>query len=411
MRIDKYLICGGEDLSVLIKSNQSSEALVAFKKWRPFCSESCNKIEKDCLLYIPLSNGNYFLMKSVFEDRNGARSLVWTLGIELTESDFSSIGSYDSMSKGFRNITTNQIKNAYGSNGKPFDVNFRFPQNTFIEEYSFEDIKDKDFKGQYPQILDEFTGKLSNSSLEILLKKLCVAVNPYEYREEFTCMVGTNIPARLIKKHSEAVVEADIIQEKTNSLKKIEVNIDKANNDKSNEECETINNTSNYVGAKNLSVVLIILVVSISLNLILFIKNIQLSKKASEINQLNAVRISLEESNKKQKAKIDSLKGEKIQADEDRNKAQEELTEMKKKVVTLEEERNKANNENNQTQKKLNSIKSCLKDMKKSSKGLKTKIDNLEDGNKKYGGYSKNEWKDNHSKLDEKITEIDNLLN
>ena len=38
---------------------------------------------------------------------------------------------------------------------------------------------------------------------------------------------------------------------------------------------------------------------------------------------------------------------------------------------------------------------------------METKIDKLEDGNKKYGGYSKNEWKNNHSKLDEKITEID----
>lgn len=60
MRIDKYIICGGEDLGVLIKSNQSPEALVTFKKWRPFLSKSCNETGKDCLFFTPLPNGSYF---------------------------------------------------------------------------------------------------------------------------------------------------------------------------------------------------------------------------------------------------------------------------------------------------------------------------------------------------------------
>lgn len=406
MLIDKYIISGGEDLSVLIKSNQSSEALTTFKKWRSFCSESCNKMEKDCLFFTPLSNDCYFLMKSVFENRSGARALIWILGIELAKSDFLSIGSYDSVAKGFRNITINQIRKAYDSNGKPFDVNFRFPRNTFIEEYSFEDIKGKDFKGQYPQKFDEFTEKLSNSSLDLFFEKLCIAVNPHEYREEFTCMIGNNIPSRLIIKNTESVVDADVIQEKPKTSKKVEINIDKSSG-----EYKTINNTSNNFGAKKLSAIFFILIISICMNFILFTKNKQLSKNANEIDVLNAVRISLEKRITELKKEKEDLTTKKIQAEKARDKAQKDLEKLEEDKIGLIKERNKAQQENTENNEKLGSINKILNEIQKSSKGLKTKIDKLEDGNKKYGGYSKNEWKDNHSKLDEKITEIDNLLN
>ena len=201
--------------------------------------------------------------------------------------------------------------------------------------------------------------------------------------------MGSNIPPRLIKKQTKPVEYSDIIQEKSKASNSMETTFIKSKAENKN-GLKTVNDIANYFIPKNFFAVIIMLVVSICLNIVVLIKNVQLSKSASEKNQLEATISSLEKENKKQKENIDSLK---------------------RKIDQVEKERNNANNENTQAQKKFIIIKTCLEEMKKSSKGLKTKIDNLEDGDKKYGNFTKDEWNDNLSKLVKKITEIDKLLN
>ena len=400
MLINKYIIAGGEDFTKEVgTAGISPEAKKCFKQWKSEILTACDK-NIEPMFFIPVSDNSRLLLKGLNQSRGSQRQIAWVLGIELEKKEYSDFVSYLSIVKGFKNISVNQIEKNYGSSGKPFECNFKFPQNTSSISKYFNELEGKDFKGDYPAVLDEFCSNISLNNIDDWFTKLFVAVNPVDYHSEFSCMIGRNLPARIL-----------VSNNKTNSNSTNSKLSNKSNIDNKKVDPIVPNKNNNISKIININPILVVVVILLlASNIFIISQYFKISKNCEAL----ADRVKQQDINDNRISSLDSQIG----------KLNQDISDFKQKIKDL-------NNEIKNKELDIESLKTKnalleerINDLKRENEGLnglidikKSEINKLNESNnqlkksnetseKMIANYKKNE-EENNKKIKEKDKKIE----
>ena len=194
MKTNKYIFCGGEDLGVIYSGEGISiVGKNSFKRWAiKSLADSCRQ-EKETFLDMPVSCERRLFIRAFRECNKGSRTLTWYVGIEYTKNEIKVASCYANLVRGILELSLESLKSS--RDGMDLSFNLQYPSGLPQIQTPFEDLKGKNFYGEYPRILWEFCQKISLNDIDNWFERLFLAVNVEVADTAYTNIVG-NVPPK-----------------------------------------------------------------------------------------------------------------------------------------------------------------------------------------------------------------------
>ena len=193
MKIDSYIISGGEDLlkPAQIVGFFPDIANVLFEKWKTALVSPNFADAEECYFEMPVSEKYRLFIKIYRHEQSGLRPVYYYVGYLLTKEIYINAANYYKLNQGISKISIDEVLIARKINGS-IDVSFTFPcQRTPIWK-PFEELSTMRLygKNKYAEHYQEMCASISINNIDDWFSRLFIAVNPPKLYPEFNLVLS-----------------------------------------------------------------------------------------------------------------------------------------------------------------------------------------------------------------------------
>ena len=205
MKINDYIICGGENLNDPPRKTPTfpDDAEKAFRKW--WVKLRRNSVEKECYLELPISEETRIFIRAFWLERPGKRSVCYYVGLLLPKELYVKAGEYSILHKGLCNVSLSAVQDALESSFKPIDIVADSSELVSEGGLSFEELcQIKRYGKDFDNNIEQMRSSISINNIDDWFSRLFIAVNPVFDNEAYHIVISKEKPRSKIMHDSES---------------------------------------------------------------------------------------------------------------------------------------------------------------------------------------------------------------